>query len=106
MKGRRMYYATKKNLISLAIFASLSFPVSADTTEPKHSCVKPDHPGELASEARMKGFQKEVNDYRDCVNKFAQEQRAQAEAHTVAGNKAIEEFNAFVKTEMNPKKDK
>ena len=99
-----MHQTTKKTLISLAVLATLSLPARADTTEPKHSCVKPDHPGELASETRMKGFQKEVNDFRDCVNKFAQEQRSQAEAHTAAGNKAIEEFNAFVKTEMNPKK--
>lgn len=101
-----MYIKANKFLVSMLLFASLSLPALADTTEPKHNCVKPDYPGELASEARMKGFQKEVNDYRDCVNKFAQEQRAQAESHTAAGNKAIEEFNAFVKTEMNPKKDK
>jgi hypothetical protein len=59
----------------------------------------------MASEARMKGFQTEVNEYRGCINKFAQEQRTAGETHISTGNKAIEEFNEFVKTEMNPKKE-
>ena len=98
-----MRHSAAKVLTSIAILASLSLPTYADSSPPKPSCTKPDNPGTLASDVRMKGFQKEVDSYRDCVNKFAQEQKTAAETHTTAGNKAIEDFNLFVKTEMNPK---
>jgi hypothetical protein len=105
MKGSNMHRLSKKSLGSLIILTSLSLPAWADSTEPKHNCAKPENPGKMASETRMKGFQKEVNDFRDCVNKFAQEQRTLSETHMTAGNKAIEEFNTFVKTELTPKKE-
>jgi hypothetical protein len=94
-----------KIIFSFMIFGYASSFALADTTEPKHSCAKPENPGKLASEQRMKGFQKEVNDYRDCINKFAQEQKTQSETHMVAGNNAIAEFNTFVKTELDKKKE-
>ncbi len=100
-----MQAKTNKFIFSLIIFILSSLPVLADTTEPKHSCAKPENPGKLASEQRMKGFQKEINDYRDCVNKFAQEQKTQSETHLSAGNKAVDEFNTFVKTELDKKKE-
>ncbi len=79
--------------------------VFADAAPPKHACAKPEHPGKLASEVRMKGFQKEVNDFRECINKFATEQKAQSENHMTALNNAVNEFNGFVQNEMNPKKE-
>ncbi len=94
-----------KTLAASILFATFSFTAQADSSAPKHSCVKPDHPGKLASEVRLKGFQKEVNEYRDCINKFALDQKTQSENHQTAGNGAIDEFNTFVKTEMNPKKE-
>jgi hypothetical protein len=100
-----MLFKPRHAFFSFIIFASLSLPTFADSAAPKHNCTKPSHPGTLASEARMKGFQTEVNEYRDCINKFAQDQRALGETHMSAGNKAIEEFNDFVKAEMNPKKE-
>jgi hypothetical protein len=100
-----MRFSTTSLLISCLVIASISLSAVADSTPPKHSCVKPENPGNMASEVRMKGFQKEVNDYRDCINKFASDQKTFGENHISAGNKAIEEFNTFVKTEMNPKKE-
>jgi hypothetical protein len=100
-----MRFSTASSLVSVVLFVSISFSAMADSAPPKHNCVKPENPGNMASETRMKGFQKEVNDYRECINKFATEQKAFSENHMTAGNKAVEEFNTFAKTEMNPKKE-
>lgn len=100
-----MLFTPKKTVLSVLVMASTALPSLADNAPPKHGCAKPEHPGKLASDVRMKGFQKEVNDYRDCINKFALDQKTMSEAHMAAGNKAIDDFNAFVKTEMNPKKE-
>ncbi len=100
-----MHHFSKICLAAITVFASVALPSFADSTPPKHSCVKPDHPGALASEARMKGFQKEVNDFRDCINKFANEQKVFSENHMTAGNSAVNEFNTFVKNELTPKKE-
>jgi hypothetical protein len=100
-----MRFSITSSLIACFLFATISLSAIADSAPPKHNCAKPDHPGTLASEARMKGFQKEVNDYRDCINKFASDQKVFSENHMTAGNNAINEFNTFAKTEMNPKKE-
>jgi hypothetical protein len=94
-----------KILFSIITLICITIPVMADTTPTKHNCTKPTHPGSLASDVRMKGFQQEVNNYRECISKFADEQKKQIKLHEDAGNAAVEEFNTFAKNELNPKKE-
>jgi hypothetical protein len=95
----------QKTLIVALTLLAFSLPTLADNAAIKHTCAKPAHPGSLASEARMKSFQQEVNTYRECITKFTEEQKKQIKIHEDAGNVAVEEFNTFAKNELNPKKE-
>ncbi|HEV2219333.1 MAG TPA: hypothetical protein VGV08_02125 [Casimicrobiaceae bacterium] len=65
---------------------------------PKHSCVHPDEfPGKLASESRLKAWQKDFVAYIDCLKKFYDEQQALAKPHVDAANAAVVEYNNGVK---------
>ncbi|MGB8339940.1 MAG: hypothetical protein WCD07_10795 [Burkholderiales bacterium] len=99
-----MRFTSFSTLISFIVCISLPLPTFADSAAPKHNCAKPAHPGTSASEDKIKAYQLDINAYRDCINKFAQEQKMFSETHLTAGNQAIEEFNTFVNTEVNPKK--
>lgn len=65
---------------------------------PKHSCAHPEEfPGKLASETRLKGWQKDFVAYVDCLKKFYDEQQALAKPHVDAANAAVIEYNNSVK---------
>jgi len=85
---------------SMALF-SVAFaetPAPAAAPLPKPSCgAKPDHPGHLASDHQKRTWQKEANDYLDCLKKFAMAQQATAEAYLKLANATIDEYNATAK---------
>lgn len=62
---------------------------------PKHTCKQPERPNQFASENEQKVFIKQVDAYRDCLLAFRSEMSEKAKAYVEAGNKAIDEFNAF-----------
>jgi hypothetical protein len=65
---------------------------------PKPACVHPEEfPGKLASEMRLKNWQKDFVAYIDCVKKFYDEQQALAKPHVDAANAAVVEYNNGVK---------
>jgi hypothetical protein len=69
-----------------------------DTAAPKPSCSHPDEfPGALASESRIKQWQKDFVAYIDCLKKFYNEQQALAKPHVDAANAAVVEYNKSVK---------
>jgi hypothetical protein len=94
---------TLKTLAASILYASFSLTAQADATLPKHSCAKPEHPGRVASDNRLKQFQKEIDTYRTCITQFIDDQKKQIKNHEDAGANAIDEFNLFVKTDL--KKD-
>lgn len=60
-------------------------------------CDKPDpHPGRLASEQKMKGWNKEVTTWQDCMKKYVAEQQAKADAAVKVANAAVADSNAAV----------
>ena len=73
-------------------------PTTPATAAPKHSCTHPEEfPGKLASEARLKNWQKDFVAYVDCLKKFYDEQQALAKPHVDAANAAVVEYNNGVK---------
>lgn len=71
---------------------------ASDAAIPKHSCVHPEEfPGKLASETRLKVWQKDFVAYVDCLKKFYDEQQALAKPHVDAANAAVVEYNNSVK---------
>jgi hypothetical protein len=67
----------------------------ASALAPKHNCKQPERPNQFASENEQKVFIKQVDAYRDCLLAFRSEMSEKAKAYVEAGNKAIDEFNAF-----------
>ena len=73
-------------------------PAAAAAPLPQHSCNKPgDYPGNLASDAQRRTWQKDFVAYIDCLKKFVEEQQALAKPHVDAANAAVNEYNAGVK---------
>ena len=67
---------------------------------PKHKCEpKPTLPGQrmMADASVRKRFQKEIDDYKNCMKVYADERAVAAKAHTDAGNAAINEYNDTMK---------
>ncbi len=102
----------------LALFAlplhaqqTTTAPVAPATTTvavPPMQCEKPaDAPLLEPSSAQLKRFQKQVDDYKTCVNEYSRSMGAksneaadQARAFAAAANGAIDNYNAYV-TDLN-----
>jgi hypothetical protein len=66
---------------------------AADTSQ----CGKPDpHPGRLASPEKLKGWNKEVNVWQECMKKHIAEVQAKADAAVKTANAAVADSNAAV----------
>jgi hypothetical protein len=83
--------------LSLALFAA----AAAAQEIPKPKCEpKPDYPGKLASDVRIKAYNKTMKDYGECMRKYIDDNRDRAKQHYDAANAAIEEFNATMKEQQ------
>jgi hypothetical protein len=83
---------------SSALAQQAPAPPAAAAPLPKHGCTKPgEYPGNLASDAQRRTWQKDFVAYIDCLKKFVEEQQALAKPHVDAANAAINEYNAGVK---------
>jgi hypothetical protein len=86
-------------------------PATPAPATPKHKCEKPEYPGRLAPDRRIKQFNTDLNTFKDCLQKFAADQKAISQIHVDAANAAITEYNDYI-AELNklfdrdPKDDK
>ena len=83
--------------------ASAISAVSA-TSRPTHKCMKPEHPGRLATNNQLKTFNNDAKLYRECLQAFVNAQAELVKFHTEIGNSAVMEYNDYV-TEFSRKKD-
>lgn len=76
-----------------------SAPAAAPSvTVPPPKCEpKPEWPGRLATDSRRKLFDRELKQYKDCMNAYLEERKAHLKANEVAANAAIEEHNTVMK---------
>jgi hypothetical protein len=96
-------------LVTLPAWAQSTPSSGSSVAIAKNTCDKPeDYPGKLASDTRRRTWQKSMDDYGNCVKKYAADQRAIVDAAMKAGNEAVEEYNAVVtkaKDAMEKSKD-
>ena len=78
-----------------------SITVSADMFTPGHSCSKPYRPYEFENESALEDFRDEVERYRRCIDRFVEEQNDAAKKHASAAEEAIEDWNRYVRLELN-----
>lgn len=76
--------------------AAATVPAAAPASTAKHGCKQPEYPGRLAPERVFKEFNADMVSYKDCLQKFTADQRAQAQTYIDAGNAAVAEYNEFV----------
>ena len=88
-------------LIAAALLApsfALAQPATPDV--PKHKCEpKPQAPMRalMNDNATRKKFQREIDEYKNCMKAYSDERAAAAKAHSDAGNAAINEYNETMK---------
>ena len=73
----------------------------ADMFSPSHSCFKPNRPYEFTSEWELDNFMNDVERYKQCISDFVDEQQEEARNHIEAADEAVEEWNRFVRDELN-----
>lgn len=91
--------------------SAVSTPTSSADANLKHKCTPPEYPGRLAPDRRYVQFNTELTEYKECLQKFATDQKGIAQKHIDAGNAAVDEYNAFVAginklLEKDPKDEK
>lgn len=93
----------KKLLVLLALACVVSLPASAlaDMFTPSPSCSKPYKPFEFSSRFEYDSFMDDVRRYKQCISDFAEEQQEAARRHTEAAEEAIDEWNSYVRRELN-----
>jgi hypothetical protein len=81
-----------------AIAQQPAAPAAAPVTVAPPKCEpKPEWPGRLATDSRRKLFDREMKQYKDCMNAYLDERKAHLKAHEQAANAAIEEHNSVMK---------
>lgn len=101
-------YSYKHEINMRALLASIfiicmttSAVIIADPYQPSHDCSKPDKPFEFEDEWELENFNSEVEDYKQCISDFVDEQNEAVRHHQNAGQEAIDEWNSFVNYELN-----
>ncbi|MGE4340444.1 MAG: hypothetical protein AB7E55_31520 [Pigmentiphaga sp.] len=89
----------------LALLAALlivhATPAMSDPWQPSHSCRKPYKPFAFNSQWELDNFNDDVRRYRRCITDFVEEQETAIENHTNAIGDAIEDWNRFVRLELD-----
>lgn len=88
----------KKITLTLFLFPFVS---SAWEMQNSPSCSKPYKPYEFSSRDDLNRFMDDVENYKQCINDFIDEENQSIQTHQDAINSAIDEWNNFVNIELN-----
>ena len=84
--------------LTLTLFAHAAI---ADTFQPSPSSYKPTKPYKFTSQWEVDSYNNDVERYKQCIKAFVEEQQLAAATHKRAAAEAIEQWNNFVKYELN-----
>lgn len=88
--------------VSILISILLTYiPAKADSYSDSPSCSKPHKPYDFSDEWERDNFFDDVDRYKRCIEDFVEEQNDAIENHQDAANEAIEEWERFVRYELN-----
>lgn len=77
------------------ILVAASLQGSADSFQPSHSCSEPTVPYEFDDEFERQNFINEVEEYKQCLSDFVEEQNDAVQKHKAAAEEAIDDWNSF-----------
>jgi len=63
---------------------------------PSHTCVKPEFPGRVAPQPKLRRWQADFRAYLDCIKVYLGERNAAIDAQAVKAKAAVDEINASV----------
>jgi hypothetical protein len=90
----------KTIFIALSAFASVG-SVQADTFKPNAYCTKPTKPYQFTNDWQITQYRNDVERYQRCISDFVESQNKAIKNHQKAAEDAIEEWNRYVKYELN-----
>jgi hypothetical protein len=94
-----------RNIAVLAAIISFAICMTnsayADMFFPSHSCSKPYKPYQFNNEWELENFKNEVEQYKQCITEFVEEQDEAIRKHKNAAEEAIDEWNNYVNYELN-----
>ena len=70
-----------------------------------HACLAPTRPMDTSDDAFWSAFMTDVETYRACISDYVQANHAAADLHRATANEATEQWNAFVRAELNVPED-
>lgn len=79
----------------------LSIAAHSDMFQPTANCSKPYKPYKFNSKYEVESYAEEVARYKRCIQDFVTTQRGEANNHLEAAKAAIDEWNRFVRTDLN-----
>lgn len=93
----------KNSRVALIGFTALllSASIHADSYSVSSSCYKPHKPYEFNSQWELDSFNNDVDRYKECISDFVDEQNRAVRNHQRAASEAIEEWNSYVRYELN-----
>lgn len=91
----------KRLIAAFAVVGCLAVSGMASTEwVTPHSCSKPTKPLFMDDDLAVSMYQRQVRDYKECIEQFVQDQEDAIRQHRQEANDAIDEWNRFVKYEM------
>jgi hypothetical protein len=89
------------SVLFITLCAAAAVAQQPAPAKPTHNCVKPESLGPFAREPQQfKAFTRDMETYKNCMQKFAADQQEAAKAALEAGNAAVKEYNDFI-AELN-----
>ena len=68
-------------------------------------CAAPNRPADDVPEPVWQAFKADLHAYRECMSQFIRDNHDASDRHRAAANQATEQWNAFVRAELNVPED-
>jgi len=90
----------KRIILAASLVLCATTPFAQVPEVPKHKCEpKPEYPGRLVlqSDTRRKVFERDIKNYKECMDAYLAERKAAMKANEENANAAISEYNELMK---------
>ncbi len=100
-RGPSYHRIMRAAFVIVIMTASVAFADASAT----HDCVHPYRPADVSVDADWNVFLGAVDAYRACISTFVDHNYQASDQHRIAANAATNEWNAFVRAELNVPED-
>ena len=90
-----------KVIIAAIFLALIPGGLFADSYMITNPCRKPYRPFSFENKYDIDNYQSDIDNYKRCIEDFVEQQNTEAVRHKEAAGEAIDEWNRFVKYDLN-----